>query len=189
LGSGNAARAVAGFIRQNGPPNVVLDPILKSSSGAKLLDDTGKELLLKELLPLARVVTPNLDEASSLAGLPVTNLEEMKAAAGCLHLMGAHAVVITGGHLDDPTDLLSVATSDGISIQPFTSAKQHTASTHGTGCAFATSLTCHLALGAEIPEAVQRANSYVHQSIRNAYPVGRGIGPVNHLWNLKQVSG
>ena len=104
---GKVVRAVADFLAAKKMPNVVLDPILKSSSGTDLVDAAGTRLLIEKLLPLATVVTPNIDEASALTGLPVTDPEQMRAAARKLHEMGASAVVVTGGHLEKAIDLLS----------------------------------------------------------------------------------
>src|SRR4051812_32758100 len=107
LGSAGVAEAVADFLTQHRPPHVVLDPILRSSSGAELLDDTGLRVLRDRMLPLAQVITPNLGEAAALTGRPVASIAEMKIAAARLHEMGARNVVITGGHLATPVDLLS----------------------------------------------------------------------------------
>src|ERR1700722_825800 len=114
LGSGKIVRAVAHFLTGHKLPNVVLDPILKSSSGADLVDAAGMRLLIDKLLPLATIVTPNIDEASALTGLAVTDPEQMRAAARQLHQMGASAVVVTGGHLEKAIDLLSFTGSRGI---------------------------------------------------------------------------
>src|SRR2546430_3008459 len=105
LGSEKVVRAVADFLMDRDQENIVLDPILKSSSGASLLDSTGVRLMSDKPLSLATVVTPNGDEASSLTAMPVTNVEQMRAAAAKLHTMGADAVVITGGHLEKAIDL------------------------------------------------------------------------------------
>src|SRR5258708_4323514 len=117
LGSGKVVKAVAEFLgRRSGKvklPNVVLDPILKSSSGADLLDATGTRMLIEKLLPLADVVTPNVDEAAALTGLKVTDLDQMRAAAAKLHEMGSAAVVITGGHLGEALHLFSFSTRRG----------------------------------------------------------------------------
>lgn len=185
LGSGRVVRAVADFLAKEKPPEVVLDPVLKSSSGAKLVDGSGARALV-EMLPLATVVTPNVDEASALAGLAVTNPEQMRAAAAKLHSMGAAAVVITGGHLEKAIDLLSFTTKRGVEQEIFKSERQRSNSTHGTGCAFATAMTCHLALGRGLPEAVLLAKAYVTAAIANAHPLGHGIGPVHHLYRMHQ---
>lgn len=186
LGSGRVVRAVADFLAKEKFPEVVLDPILKSSSGANLVDGAGARLLVERLLPLATVVTPNVDEASALTGLAVTNPEQMRAAAAKLHSMGAAAVVVTGGHLDKAIDLLSFRTKRGVEQEIFKSERQRSNSTHGTGCAFATAMTCHLALGRGLPEAVLLAKAYVTAAIANAHPLGHGIGPVHHLYRMQQ---
>ena len=185
-GSAKVVRAVAEFLVAHEMPNVVLDPILKSSSGADLLDASGARLLAEKLLPLATVVTPNLDEASALTGLAVTDTEQMRAAARKLHEMGAPAVVVTGGHLEKAIDLLSFTSKRGIEQELFKSARLRSNSTHGTGCAFATSVACHLAMGRGLPEAVLLAKAYVAAAISNAHPVGHGTGPVHHLYRMQQ---
>jgi len=186
LGSGKIVRTVADFLAANRLPNIVLDPILKSSSGADLLDAAGARWLTEKLIPLATVVTPNIDEASALTGLPVTDPEEMRTAARKLHEMGALAVVITGGHLEKAIDLLSFTSKRGIEQELFKSARLRSNSTHGTGCAFATSVACHLAMGRGLPEAVLLAKAYVAAAISNAHPLGHGTGPVHHLYRMQQ---
>jgi len=186
LGSGKVARAVGEFLSQKRLPNIVLDPILQSSSGASLLDTAGRKLLSGQLLPLATVVTPNVDEAAALSGMPVSNLEQMRAAAVRLHEMGAESVVITGGHLDKAIDLLSFQTKRGVEQEVFKSERQRSNSTHGTGCAFATAMACHLALDRGLPEAVLLAKAYVSAAIAKGHPLGRGIGPVHHLYRMQQ---
>ncbi|MGC1452683.1 MAG: hydroxymethylpyrimidine/phosphomethylpyrimidine kinase [Candidatus Sulfotelmatobacter sp.] len=202
LGSGKVVKAVADFLsgepsppRQGLPanrsgkarlPNIVLDPILKSSSSAELLDAAGTRLLIEKLIPLADVVTPNIDEAAVLTGMPVTDLEEMKAASAKLHEMGASAVVITGGHLEKALDLLSFTTKRGIEQEIFKAERQRSNSTHGTGCAFATAMACHLALDRGLAEAALLAKTFVAAAISNGQPVGRGTGPVHHLYRMSQ---
>ena len=184
LGNGQVVQVVADFLADARLPHVVLDPILKSSSGADLLDAAGTGLMIEKLLPVAEVVTPNLDEASVLTGMVVTNLDEMRQAASRLHSLGAANVVVTGGHLDKATDLLSFSTGHGTEQEVFKADRQHSNSTHGTGCAFATALACHLAQGRGLPEAVLLSKAYVAAAIANAYPLGRGIGPLHHLYRM-----
>jgi hydroxymethylpyrimidine/phosphomethylpyrimidine kinase len=190
LGSVKVARAVLDFLGP-GPgkkvfPNIVLDPILRSSSGAELLDSAGTKLLEQRLIPLADVVTPNVDEASVLTGLKVSGLEEMKAAAMKLHEMGAPAVVITGGHLDKAIDLLSFRTKQGVETEVFKAERQRSNSTHGTGCAFATAMACHLAMDRGLAEAALLAKTYVAAAISYGHPLGHGTGPVHHLYRMGQ---
>ncbi len=186
LGSEKVVRVVADFLGSHAIGNVVLDPILKSSSGVDLLNPAGARLLTEKLLPLATVVTPNIDEASALTGLTVTNPEEMRAAARKLHEMGASAVVVTGGHLEKAIDLLSFTSKRGIEQELFKSVRLKSNSTHGTGCAFSTAVTCHLAMGRGLPEAVLLAKAYVAAAISHAHPLGHGVGPVHHLYRMQQ---
>jgi hydroxymethylpyrimidine/phosphomethylpyrimidine kinase len=186
LGSGKVVRTVTEFLAAHKLPNIVLDPILRSSSGTSLVDAAGVRLLTEELLPLAAVVTPNIDEASALTGLSVTDPEQMRAAARRLHEMGASAVVVTGGHLEKAIDLLSFTSKRGIEQELFKSVRLRSNSTHGTGCAFATAVACHLAMGRGLPEAVLLAKAYVAAAISNADPLGHGTGPVHHLYRMHQ---
>jgi hydroxymethylpyrimidine/phosphomethylpyrimidine kinase len=190
LGSGKVVRAVAEFLGQRSgkakTAHVVLDPILRSSSGADLLDAAGVKLLIEKLLPLADVITPNVDEAACLTGLKVTDLDEMRAAATKLHEMGSAALVITGGHLEKAIDLLSFTTKHGVEEEVFKAERQRSNSTHGTGCAFATAMACHLALDRGLAEAALLAKTYVTAAIAAGHPLGRGTGPVHHLYRMNQ---
>jgi hydroxymethylpyrimidine/phosphomethylpyrimidine kinase len=194
LGSAKVVKAVAEFLGQrlgkaglSGKlPNVVLDPILKSSSGADLLDGPGTRVLIEKLIPLADVITPNVDEAALLTGLKVTDLDEMRAAAAKLHQMGSAAVVITGGHLEKAIDLLSFTTKSGVEEEVFKAERQRSNSTHGTGCAFATAMACHLALDRGLAEAALLAKTYVTAAIAAGHPLGRGTSPVHHLYRMNQ---
>ncbi len=186
LGNGRVVEVVAEFLVQKRLPHVVLDPILRSSLGSPLLDAAGTRRLLEMLVSVTEVITPNLEEASVLTGMMVTNLAQMRLAAGRLHELGAANVVITGGHLDKAIDLLSFSTTRGTEMEVFKADRQRSNSTHGTGCAFATALACHLAYGRGLPEAVLLAKAYVSAAIANAYAVGQGIGPVHHLYRMTQ---
>jgi len=201
LGSGKIVRALADFLAagSNGQAggrsadepgkrlrNIVLDPILKSSSGADLLDAAGTKLMIDRLIPLADVITPNVDEAAVITGLKVRELDEMKAASAKLHELGAPAVVITGGHLEKAIDLLSFTTPHGIEQEVFKAERQRSNSTHGTGCAFATAMACHLALDRGLAEAALLAKTYVTAAISYGHPLGHGTGPVHHLYRMSQ---
>jgi len=194
LGNGQVVRAVAEFLTQARLPHIVLDPILKSSSGAALLDPAGTREMIERLFPLAELVTPNLEEAAALTGMPLAkagdssaaSLEQMREAARRLHAFGAANVVVTGGHLEKAIDLLSFTSARGIEQEVFKAERQRSTSTHGTGCAFATALACHLANGRGLPEAVLLAKAYVSAAIANAHPVGQGSGPLHHLYRMFQ---
>ncbi len=189
LGSGSVAAAVASTLRKLELRNIVVDPVLRSSSGAVLLDEPGLQVLKKEFLPLADVLTPNLDEAASLAGIksmPAQGpwegiLPWLRLAAGKLHSLGSRSILITGGHLPDANDYLSYFDDGAVRETIFPGTHIESDSTHGTGCAFAMSIACHLALGRQLPQAVEAAKAYVTKAIRAAYPLGKGIGPLNHM--------
>lgn len=186
LASGDVAEAVVDFLKQSQLPHIVVDPVLKSTSRARLLDDNGLKILRDGLLPLAEVITPNAEEASILTGLSVEYVDDMRQAAKKLHEIGAQGVVITGGHLDKATDLLSPRNGD---VQIFKSERQQSSCTHGTGCAFSSAIACHLAQGRALPEAVLLAKAYITAAIANGYPVGKGIGPVNHMYRMRNHPG
>jgi len=189
LGSGEVATKVADFVEKAGLPNLVLDPILRSSSGAELLDETGIKVLRERLLPMASVITPNAEEAATLigrSGAVVVTIEDMKDAARELLEMGARRVVITGGHLEKATDLLSLGSAG---LQTFKADRLNSDCTHGTGCAFSTAIACHLAQGRSLEEAVLLAKAFVTAAIGNAYAIGKGQGPVNHMYRMKNHPG
>jgi hydroxymethylpyrimidine/phosphomethylpyrimidine kinase len=189
LGSGSVATTVARLLKKLALPNIVLDPALRSSSGAALLDGPGLQVLRDELLPLADVITPNLEEAAILAGIEAVAaraqfgevLPWLRTAAAKLHGLGSRAVVITGGHLPEANDYFSNIERGTVREKILHGSHIESGSTHGTGCAFAMSLACRLALGEELPQAVQAAKAYVRKAVESAYPMGKGIGPLNHM--------
>ncbi len=188
LGSGAVAAAVADFLEQRRLANVVLDPVIRSSSGAILLDEPGQEVLVKRLLRLADVISPNINEAALLAGAgPVATgvpweevLPHLRDIASKLRKVGSRAVVITGGHLKPANDYLLYGEGDRALEEVFPGEHLESRSTHGTGCAFATAVACQLARGKTLPEAIRAAKEYVRKAIAAAYPLGRGVGPINH---------
>ena len=191
LGSVEAVDAVAEFLRRR-PRRaryVVLDPILKSTSGVRLLEAAAIASFVRKLLPLASVITPNVDEAATLTGVTVDDTSSMREAAKRLHALGVPAVVITGGHLPEAVDVLSVAEARGrgYSIDSVTirGRKIRSRSTHGTGCAYSSALAANLALGRDLEESARLAKRYVARAIATAKPLGRGNGPLNLLWPLR----
>ena len=194
LGSGEVANVVADFLRQSKPPNVVLDPVLRSSSGVALLDDAGLRVVRGQLLPLSEVVTPNFEEALLLTGIDAKETWPADSWRGMndiirelvvqLHRLGSNAVVITGGHLPEANDYLSSMTADEITERVFRGSRIESKATHGTGCAFAMALACGLANGLTLVEAVGGAKEFVRDAISAAYRLGKGVGPMNHLFRL-----
>ncbi len=172
LGSEDAAKAVARFLQRHSLKNVVVDPIIKSSSGADLITKAGLRVLRAQILPRAHVITPNIDEAAALTGLPVTNHDEMQAAAVRLQKLGARNVIITGGHRNPPHDLVCRAGKPAVFL---TGKKNHTRSTHGTGCAFSTALACQLALGHDLLQSAKAAKRFVEAALKKPPGIGSGI--------------
>lgn len=154
--------AVADALRRMRLPNVVLDPVFQSTSGAVLLDRDGISALKSELLPLVEVVTPNTFEAEALTGLPVRTLDDAMAAAELLRREGARCVVVTGGHLEGPaTDVFA---SEGES-RLLTASRIDTVQTHGTGCTFSSAIAARLAHGDRPIDAARTAKDYVRRAI------------------------
>ncbi len=178
LGTARAATIVASLIPSFRLGNVVVDPVMKSTSGTALLERKAMAVLKERLLPLASVVTPNMDEASALTGIRVTDVRSMKEAARALVKGGARAAVVTGGHLGARAiDVLF----DGQRFSVYDSTKLATTNTHGAGCTFATAIACLLARNVSLPEAVDEAKRYVARAMNHPYKIGKGDGPLQHL--------
>jgi len=162
---------------------VVLDPVLRSSSGRELLDPAGVRLLQERLLPLVDWVTPNLDELGILTGRSVVGRDDVEGAARVLQSSGSHLnVLATGGHLSTPDDLLLSA---GGELHWIAGERIVSRSTHGTGCALSSALLSRIVLGHDALSASVAAKRYVADAIRSAAPLGHGYGPINHLWPLR----
>jgi hydroxymethylpyrimidine/phosphomethylpyrimidine kinase len=186
LGNAAIVEAVAAAIKELELPFVVVDPVLASSRGDRLLDDDGMQMLCTELLPLAHVVTPNVPEAEALSGKRIESGEDLKDAARRIHDMGAAAVLITGGHrpqrLEHRSPEVVDVLFDGHHFLEFHTARIDTSGTHGTGCTFAAAVAAYLALGRPLGDAAERAQRYVAAAIRNRLEIGHGQGLLNHFW-------
>jgi hydroxymethylpyrimidine/phosphomethylpyrimidine kinase len=170
------ARAVVAALGRRGRAPVVVDPVLRSTTGRALLDAAGQRVLVERLLPLADLVTPNLPEAEALLGRPIRGIAAMTNAARRLRELGARAVLLKGGHRRG--EAVDVYTDGTVTIV-LRSPRIATANTRGTGCVMSTACACFLAQGLRLPEAVRRAKTFVTAAIRNSYPLGQGRGPVN----------
>ena len=167
---------VARLFRETKLPAPVVDPVVRSTSGYDLIDDEALASLVKELLPLARVVTPNIPEAERITGLKITGEEGMRRAARAMREMGARAVLVKGGHLEkEAVDLLD----DGGQLQSFRAERIETTSTHGTGCTLSAAIAACLGHGQSLEAAVQSAKRFVTDAILHAPGIGHGHGPVN----------
>ncbi len=156
---------------------LVVDPVMISKHGAPLIAGEAREALIRRLLPMARLITPNLPEAEALTGFSIQDPAGMRRAALRLREMGAAAVLIKGGHLSgDALDVLPA----GEEWHEYSAARIRTRHTHGTGCTYSAAITAGLALGLPLAEAVGRAKAYITEAIRTNPGLGAGTGPVNH---------
>ena len=179
---GNAS-AVTEFLDKYKFPHIVLDPVFRPTAGnAELLDTSGLKFVRDELLKRVSVITPNLPEAEFLTGMEVKDLAAMKAAGQKLIEMGARAVVVTGGHLDKPTDVFCVGTD----VEAFGGDHVKSSNTHGSGCTFSSAILAQLASGQQLREAVILAKAYVTKAIEKSYQIGKGAGPLNQLFRFHQ---
>jgi hydroxymethylpyrimidine/phosphomethylpyrimidine kinase len=159
-----------------------VDPVAVSKHGHSLLRPGAGDSLRDTLLPLATVVTPNLDEAEQLSGTKAVDEDSMLAVARAIKALGPQYVLIKGGHLaGDPVDLLF----DGERTWRYAGERIDTPHTHGTGCTLASAIASYLARGEDVPAAVAQARDYVTGAIRGAFPLGSGIGPVDHAWQSR----
>ena len=173
--------AVAEKIRQYRIGKLVLDPVMVSTGGDELVSGKAGESLVRELFPLALIVTPNLDEASVLVGRSIRTLEDMYAAAREVLQSGARAVLIKGGHLEGSEQAIDLF-FDGQAFNEFPAPRVDTRNTHGSGCTLAAAIAAFLARGCILQEAVRQAKEYVTGAIKNSYSLGHGNGPLGHFY-------
>lgn len=184
LGTAPLVEAVAEALAQQAPGIArVIDPVMISTSGHKLVDEKAIGAIRSELVPRARLVTPNAPEAEVLTGKAVENLDGQRRAAERLLELGAHGALVKGGHVGGAVihDVLQTTTGEWI----FEGPRINTKATHGTGCTLASAIAAFLAQGISLPEAIERARAYLFGAIQNAQGFGKGHHPVNHGWALK----
>lgn len=175
--------AVADRVQTHSLFPFVVDPVMISKTGFKLLKDEAIGTLIDELLPLATVVTPNIHEAEHLTGQEIETVDDLASAAEALLDRGPDAVLVKGGHLAEASEAIDVLV-DGETTQTFTARRIDTPHTHGTGCTYASAIAAHLAKGHDLRTAVDRAKRYVTGAIQGALPLGQGRGPTNHFFHL-----
>ncbi len=183
LSNARIIEVVATKLKEHGVENLVIDPVMIAKSGDRLLREDAQEALVAQLLPLAKVVTPNLHEAQALSGLEIAGVQHMKEAAKAIYEMGPDNVVVKGGHLPgESIDLLY----DGREFFEFPGPHIETKNTHGTGCTFASAIAAGLAKGQDVPTAVEAAKGYITKALQGAieWELGQGHGPVHHFFAL-----
>ncbi len=177
------ASVTAEFLDNHKFPHVVLDPVFRPTAGnSDLLDAAGLKFVRDELLKRVSVITPNIPETEFLTGMEVKDVAGMKAAGQKLLEMGARAVIVTGGHLERPIDVLC----EGTEVETFGGDHIKSPNTHGSGCTFSSAIAAQLASGQQLHEAVILAKAYVTKAIDKAYTIGKGAGPVNQLFRFHQ---
>ena len=177
-------QVVVAAIRRHGFAHVVLDPVMVASSGDRLIAAETAAVLVRELFPLATLITPNLDEAAWLLGHSIDSAGQLESAARELQALGARAVLLKGGHLPGAqlTDVLLLSDAASGQARHWHSERVASRNTHGTGCTLSSAIACHLALGESLADAVEHARDYVLQALVQGADlrVGHGHGPLNH---------
>lgn len=174
--------AIARGLAKHGADCVVLDPVMVSTSGSRLIAEEAQEALVRELFPIATLITPNIPEAEVLCGMPVETRQDMESAACMLAGMTSGAVLVKGGHgATDADDLLYL---DG-SCHWLHGERVETENTHGTGCTLSSAIACGLASGKDVVEAVFQAKRYVTSALRADFALGKGCGPLDHMWAFR----
>ena len=181
VSSGELITVIAAKLREYGAKNIVADPVMVATSGAKLISDDAIETLKRELLPLATVITPNLPEAEVLAGRKIKSAEEMEEAAKQIFDAYGCAVLLKGGHsLNDANDYL-YTTEGGFW---FKGRRINNPNTHGTGCTLSSAIASNLAKGRDLPESVRLAKNYISGALSAMLDLGKGSGPMNHAFAI-----
>jgi hydroxymethylpyrimidine/phosphomethylpyrimidine kinase len=182
LATAAIVETVAAAVSEMRIPNLVVDPVMIAKSGDSLLAPEAVRAITTALLPLARVVTPNVPEAAALAGLSIATEDDRREAARRLASLGPAAVIVKGGHVPGP-EIVDLLFEDGVFVE-FRHARVPGRHTHGTGCTFAASLAASLALGRSLRDAIPVAQQYIAGAIRRAPDIGHGHGPMDHFWSL-----
>lgn len=184
LSSSAIIELVSRKLRERGVERLVIDPVMVSKSGFRLLKSDAVEALRTHLLPIATVVTPNAHEAADLVGGSVTTVAEARDAAVAIHEMGARSVLVKGGHLENEKSAIDIL-YDGTSFHTFEAPFLDHRFTHGTGCTYASAITAGLARGFPLRESIARGKRYVTEAVRHGFAIGEGHGPTNHFYFLK----
>ncbi|WP_085833068.1 bifunctional hydroxymethylpyrimidine kinase/phosphomethylpyrimidine kinase [Clostridium merdae] len=181
LSKSDCMLAVAKKLKEYKPKNVVIDPVMLAKNGCPLMQPDSMDTLIREILPLADLLTPNIPEAETITGMSIHSPQDMERAAKQIYAMGAKNVLVKGGHAEgDALDILF----DGENFYRFCEERIHTNNTHGTGCTYSSAIASNLALGYSMEEAVKRAKAYVTTAIRHSLQIGKGCGPTHHFYDL-----
>lgn len=163
------------------PETIVVDPVMISKSGYSLLRPEAKENLIKYLIPIAYLITPNVPEAEEITGMKIETVEDMKKAGQIILNLGPKYVLMKGGHLNG--DCVDILIGKDL-FEVFEGERIDRKNTHGTGCTISSAITSHLALGYDIKEAVRLSKEYITEAIRHSFDIGKGVGPVHHFYKF-----
>lgn len=190
LSNVEVANVVADALTRYALP-IILDPVMVSSSGHRLLSIEAQEVVKQRLLPMATLITPNIPEMEALTEMPLSTLDQKHAAASYLIALGAQAILLKGGHEEGTTkrDILYIKTGAGVDISYLSTPTVVTKNIHGTGCSLSSAIAAYVARGLDLTEAVEAAKSYIFEAIKAGADVsiGRGFGAVNHLFNPQKM--
>ena len=184
LATAEIVRAVVAGLERWALGRVVLDPVMLSTSGEALLSRDAVALLRSDLLRLATVVTPNAAEAAVLAEMPVVTVPDACQAAECILALGARAVIVKGGHLDEAEAIDVLLDHSG--VHQLSAPRVKTRATHGSGCTFAAAIAANLALGRSVRASAEEAKRYVTAALQHGLSIGHGPGPFDHFWRSRQ---
>lgn len=172
---------IAQKLKQYKAKNIVVDPVMVSTSGSKLLNDEAIDAVITKLLPIADIITPNIPEAEALAGIEINSTKDMQVAAEKIANLLSGNVLIKGGHLTDTADDLLLANNKAFWVK---GEKINNPNTHGTGCTLSSAIACNLANGFSIKQSVINAKAYITGALKNGLDLGKGSGPLNHCYNI-----
>ncbi|MEH7383503.1 bifunctional hydroxymethylpyrimidine kinase/phosphomethylpyrimidine kinase [Bacillus sp. JJ1533] len=168
-------------IEEYQPRNIVVDPVMISTSGSRLLSESAMDALITRLIPLATIITPNIHEAEALCGMEIRTKEDMQVAAQKLSEMYKGAILVKGGHLEDTADDLLYSNGE---FTWFPGSRIDNPNSHGTGCTLSSAIACNLAAGLDIKSSIQEAKRYITGALEAGLDLGKGSGPLNHCYDL-----
>ena len=189
LHSEEVIKAVHEKLQKFNVRNVVLDPVMVSTSGHRLIEDTAIESLQRDLIPVARVITPNIPEAEVLLGERITSEKELPEAAKRLSMNGRLSVLMKAGHLHEDALVDYFYNAEANHVIPLSSKRLYTKNTHGTGCTLSSAMASYLAQGLSLDDAARAAKQYITSALEHGaeYEIGHGHGPVNHFFMIKKL--
>ncbi|SES83200.1 bifunctional hydroxymethylpyrimidine kinase/phosphomethylpyrimidine kinase [Anaerobranca gottschalkii] len=176
----NTIETIVNALKKFKAKNIVVDPVMVSKSGYHLLKSEAKKSLIEKLIPIAKIVTPNIFEAEVITGIEIKDIKDMEKAAKKIYGLGPQYVLVKGGHLShEPIDILY----NGEKFNYYRAVRIETKNTHGTGCTLSSAIGVYLAKGFSVDKAVEKAKDYITSAISKSFPLGKGVGPVHHFYS------